>query len=398
MHVLLLTQYYAPEIGAAQTRLSATARFLKAAGHEVTVLTAMPNHLRNSVMPGYEGKRYIEEEIDGIRVLRTWVYASTGRSFKRLANYLSFTLSSALAAGKTPKVDLVFFESPPLFLGITAVGLARRHRARLVMNISDLWPASVRAIAPNSVFAKPPLYQAAERLERWLYKRCDLITAVTPGIEEALIQDLNLPEDKIAYLPNGIDSDVFKPVEHELAQSSPRVFLTIGSHGYAHGMETIVDAARSLQHRKDIAFRFVGDGSVKPELVAMARDLPNVTFADPVPLNRVPSELANCTASLVTLRDDPFYDRTRPARTFPSLACARPIIFAGRGDFAELVDTEDCGQVVPPGVASALAQAIERYADEPELADQHGQNGAEYTHQNYSWSVLINRWLEKAIS
>ena len=398
MHVLLLTQYYAPEIGAAQTRLSATARFLKVAGHQVTVLTAMPNHLRDSVMPGYEGKRYLEEEIDGVRVLRTWVYASTGRSFKRLANYLSFTLSSALAASKTPKVDLVFFESPPLFLGATAVALARRHRAKLVMNISDLWPASVRAVAPDSVFAKAPLYQAAERLERWLYNRCDLITAVTPGIEEALIDDLGLPQHKVAYLPNGIDSDLFSPVDHKVAQCSPRVFLTIGSHGYAHGMETIVEAARSLQHRTDIAFRFVGDGSVKAELVALADDLSNVTFADPVPLTGVPDELANCTASLVTLRNDPFYDRTRPARTFPSLACARPIIFAGRGDFAELVQTQDCGQVVPPGAARALAQAVERYADEPKLADQHGRNGAEYTHQNYSWSVLINRWLERALS
>ena len=266
------------------------------------------------------------------------------------------------------------------------------------MNISDLWPASVRAIAPKSVFAKAPLYQAAERLERWLYKRCDLITAVTPGIEEALIEELGLPRQKVAYLPNGIDSDIFKPVDHQLAQSSPRVFLTIGSHGYAHGMETIIEAARSLQHREDIVFRFVGDGSVKAELVSMASDLDNVIFRDPVPLNGVPNELANCTASLVTLRDDPFYDRTRPARTFPSLACARPIIFAGRGDFAELVRAQDCGQVVPPGVASALAQAIERYADEPEIADQHGQNGAHFTHQNYSWSVLINRWLEKALS
>jgi len=397
MHILLLSQYYAPEIGAAQTRLSATARFLKAAGHEVTVLTAMPNHLRDSVMPGYEGKRYLEEEIEGVRVLRTWVYASTGRSFKRLANYLSFTASSALAAAKTPKVDLVFFESPPLFLGITAVALARRHRAKLVMNISDLWPASVRAVAPDSVFAKAPLYHAAEKLERWLYERCDLITAVTPGIEEALIQDLGIPAHKVAYIPNGIDSDVFTPFDAEDAQTEPRVFLTIGSHGYAHGMETIIEAAQSLQHRCDLVFRFVGDGSVKAELMEQAKGLANVTFADPVPLNQVPLELAKCTASLVTLRDDPFYDRTRPARTFPSLACARPIIFAGRGDFATMVHEEGCGQVVAPGAGAALAEAIERYADEPQLAAKHGQRGAQYAHQKYSWSVLISRWLEKAL-
>ena len=255
----------------------------------------------------------------------------------------------------------------------------------------------MRAIAPDSVFAKPPLFNAAERLERWLYKRCDLITAVTPGIEEALRNELGLPEHKVAYLPNGVDGELFAPIDAQTAETEPRVFLTIGSHGYAHGMETIIDAARLLQHRHDVHFRFVGDGSVKGELMRSAEGLTNVSFADPVELEQVPVELGRCTASLVTLRDDPFYLRTRPARTFPSLACARPVIFAGGGDFATMVREQGCGQVVPPGVAEALAQAVETYADDPDLAATQGRAGARYAHDNYSWSVLIGRWLKKVV-
>jgi glycosyltransferase involved in cell wall biosynthesis len=395
----MLTQYYAPEIGAAQTRLRATAGILRDEGHEVTVLTAMPNHLRETVMPGYEGKTFIEEQIDGIRVLRTWVFASTGRGFKRLGNYFSFVISSLLAVAKVPKVDLVFFESPPLFLGLTAVALARKNKARLVMNISDLWPASVRAVAPDSVFAKAPLYPSAEALENWLYKRSDLITAVTPGIQEALLGDKGLPEEKVAFLPNGIDPALFSPRPANERSEQPKIFLAIGSHGYAHGMETILEAADKLRHRKDIHFRFVGEGSVKAELMAQAQklSLSNVTFAGSVELAEVADELAACTASLVTLRDDPFYDRTRPARTFPSLACARPVIFAGRGDFATMVNQVECGQVVAPGDAGALAAAVEIYAGNAGQAFEHGLAGAKYTVENYSWSVLVRSWLEKAM-
>ena len=127
------------------------------------------------------------------------------------------------------------------------------------------------------------------------------------------------------------------------------------------------------------------------------REVRAVSFADPVELEQVPVELGRCTASLVTLRDDPFYLRTRPARTFPSLACARPVIFAGGGDFASMVREQGCGQVVPPGVAEALAQAVQTYADDPGLAASQGQAGARYAHVNYSWSVLIGRWLEKVV-
>ena len=399
MHILILTQYYAPEIGAAQTRLRSTANCLKELGHEVTVLTAMPNHLQDSVMPEYRGKLFVDEELDEIRVLRTWVYAATGRSWKRLANYFSFVATSILAAAKVPKVDLIFFESPPLFLGLSAVALARKSNARLAMNISDLWPDSVKAIAPGSSFSKGPLYTAAEQLEKWLYKRCDIVTAVTPGIEEALLTTKGLPPHKVAFLPNGIDPLLFAPRAANESSKSPYIFLTIGSHGYAHGMEVILEAASLLRHRSDIHFRFVGDGSVKTQLVEKAKQmqLPNVVFANAVPLTEVPNEIAASTATLVTLRDAPFYDRTRPARTFPSLACARPVIFSGRGDFAKMIEEVGCGTTTLPGNAQELANAVSSYVDNPKKVQAQGEAGSRYTHANYKWPTLVDRWLEKAM-
>ncbi|MEE2836356.1 MAG: glycosyltransferase family 4 protein [Myxococcota bacterium] len=397
MHILILSQYYAPEIGAAQTRLRATASCLKAEGHEVTVLTAMPNHLLESVMPAYRGKRYVEEEIDGIRVLRTWVYAATGRSWKRLANYFSFVASSALASAKVPPIDLVFFESPPLFLGLSAALLARKNRARLVMNVSDLWPDSVRAIAPDSAFSKGPLYAAAERLEAWLYKRCDAVTAVTHGIRDTLIEDKGLPAHKVAYLPNGIDPDLFQPRPPEERVQAPRRFLIAGTLGYAQGLDAAIDAARHLKGREDIEIHFLGGGPEKDRLrtAAAQEGLDRVIFRDPIPLDAMPNEYAQATAALALLADDPFFDRARPARSFPPLACGRPLIFAGRGDIAAMLREHACGTAVEPGDGRALADAIARYADQPDLAQADGERAANYAHAEITWPALVRRWLKE---
>jgi glycosyltransferase involved in cell wall biosynthesis len=397
VHILVLSQYYAPEIGATQTRLRATVRSLHRAGHEITVLTSMPNHLHEKVFEGYRGKHFVEEEIDGVRVLRTWIYAARGRGMKRLANYFSFVASAALGCAGIRKIDLVFYESLPLFIGLTATMIARRHNAKLVMNVPDLWPDSVRAIAPDSLFAKAPFFPAAQRLERWLYRRADLITAVTPGILEALRTTKGINENKLAYLPNGIDPELFAIRPFAKAATTPRVFLSIGSHGYAHGLEVILDAAHQLRAQASILFRFVGDGSTKAKLIAEAtrRNLSNVSFHGPVPLTGVADELTACTASLVTLRDDPFYDRTRPARTFPSLACGRPVIFSGRGDFAQMITDQACGKVVAPGDGAALAAAVTAYANSPEEAEADGQRGAAFTHAEHTWDRIVERWLER---
>jgi colanic acid biosynthesis glycosyl transferase WcaI len=396
MHVLMLTQYYAPEIGAPQTRLRSTVAEIVRAGHQVTVLTAMPNHLHDGVFPGYEGKKFMEEQVDGVRVLRSWIYAAMGRSWKRLGNYFSFVASSALVKGKVEDVDLVFCESPPLFLGLTAAYMAKRYKAKLVMNVSDLWPDSVRAVAPGTVFAEGPLYKAAERLEAWLYKRSDSVTAVTPGIYDSLLGEKGLAPEKVSYLPNGIDPDMFRPAAAD-QRSQPKQFLFAGTLGFAQGLEIALEAAEVLRHRTDIEFKFLGAGPVKAEIAAASADrgLTNMTFHDPVPLESMPGHFAACTAAVVTLSPDPFFDQGRPSRTFPPLACARPVIFAGRSEICDILNDNTCGQAIEPGDGEQLAAAIARYADDLDLADAHGRNGERYVNENLTWKSLVGRWLEQ---
>ncbi|MBM65396.1 MAG: hypothetical protein CMH55_04085 [Myxococcales bacterium] len=398
MHVLFVTQYFAPEVGAAPTRLAATVAGLQQRGHQVTVLTSLPNHLKGQTYTGYEGKIFHREVIDGTPVLRTWAFPAGGRGVKRLINYLSFMTTSTLRGLGLKGVDLIFYESPPLFLGLAATALKKRLNAPVIMNVSDLWPDSVPAVAPDSVFASGPVMKAGLGLEAFLYAQADLITAVTRGILDGL-EAKGIDPDRLAYLPNGFDPDRFEPRSFRERSRKPMVFLAAGSHGYAHGLEVVVEAAALLRHRHDVQIRLVGDGPTKQALMGRARDLeldPNLLrFDDPVPLTAMPGLIAESSAHLVTLRDDPFFDRTRPARLLPSLACGRPAIFAGRGDVAEEIQSNACGLVVPPGDPKALAQGIETYADDPVLLRRQGKAAADYAQREMAWPILIGRWLER---
>ncbi len=136
---LILTQYYPPEIGAPQIRLQSVAREFQRHGIEVEVLTALPNYPTGRIFPGYGGHWKVKESIEGVLVTRTWVYAGTGKSVPvRLANYLSFTLTAAVAALTGPRPDLMFVESQPLSLGLVAVLIKWLRKVPYIYNVPDL--------------------------------------------------------------------------------------------------------------------------------------------------------------------------------------------------------------------------------------------------------------------
>ncbi len=396
MRILILTQYYPPEIGAPQTRLAALARELVRRGHDVEIVTAMPSHLLGRTYEGYRGKFYMRDEVDGVTVHRTWVYAATGTGLRRMMNYLSFTLSSFVGLALARKPDVVFVESPPLFLSVPGWIAATLRRASLVFNVADLWPDSVRDLG---VMNGGPLLRVAEHLEAWTYRRAHIVNAVTDGIDQVLRGKKGVPAHKLRFLPNGIDIDRFQPANPDAALRAKLqlgdkpVFIYAGTHGIAQGLHTVVDAASMLQDKATILF--VGSGPTKPLLLQRARKqgLSNVRFLDPVPLEEMPKYFSLAYGSIVPLVRSELMRGARPSKMFPSFACGVPVVYSGEGEGAQLVENAGAGVAVRPEDAAALANAMRALVDDPEGREAMSKNARALAVDRFAWSNIVDRWL-----
>jgi colanic acid biosynthesis glycosyl transferase WcaI len=394
LRFLILTQYFPPEVGAPQVRLLAMATELRAKGHDVRIVTAMPNYPRGEVFPAYRGRRLVHEAVEGLPVTRTWIYPATGRGvIKRLLSYWSFTFSALFGTLGGPRPDFVFVESPPLFLGITAWVTSVLRRRPYIFNVSDLWPESAVSLG---IVTSRPLIAMAGWLERFCYRHAFRVSAVTQGIRDTIAK---IPgAAPVVVFPNGVDISTFRHLDKATIEGLPASdearFVFAGTHGFAQGLDVVVEAARRLAARNDVRFILIGDGPDKARVRGLARDLSNVTFLDPIPNSAMPNVFSACRASIVPLRKLDLFKSARPSKILPSLACETPVIYSGEGETVSLIEENRCGIAVPPECAEKLADAVIKLADDPGLARRLGVNGRDLVSRHYSWSAIVGRWLE----
>lgn len=356
----------------------------------------MPNYPTGKVLPAYRGKRLVREEIDGVPVTRTMIVGATGRNvLKRLLSYWSFVITSFPACMRGPRPDFIFVESPPLFLGCTAYVCSRLRRVPFILNVSDLWPESARAL---EIVRSNSLLWFGERLEHFLYKKALRITAQTDGIRTHIAAIVGAP--KVMVLYNGIDTSEYRPradASVPWINQQEIAFLFAGTFGYQHRWEVLLDAAELLRSRADIVFLLVGDGPEKARLVEQARvrGLDNLRFVERRPANEMPALFAASRATVVPMRRGELFKGTRPSKIFPALACGSPVIFSGEGESAQLLLQNRCGIVVPPENAQEFADAVRRLADHPEEARVLGMNGRALVEREYGWDTLVAGWLRQ---
>jgi colanic acid biosynthesis glycosyl transferase WcaI len=398
MRFLFITQYFPPETGASQLRLSSVVRELSKLGHRVEVVTAMPNYPHGKIFPAYRGRLYQKEIWNGITIHRVWAYASVGAGVKRLFNYLSFTLTCFLGILRSKKADCVFVESPPLFLSIPGYLVSRLWKARFIFNVADLWPDAVQDMG---LIHEGPVLRAVRNFESWSYRRATYINAVTEHMTRTLLQDKGVPPAKLLFLPNGIDADHFQPLPPDaallkkLGLQGKKVVLYAGNHGYLAGLEYALYAARFLEAESNIHFLFVGGGSEKQVLLALADRwrLKNATFLDPVPVEEVPRYFSIAHCCLVMARDCAICNGARPAKIFAIMASGKPVILSSAGESVGLIGEAESGIVVPPESPEALANAIRKIVGDPALATRLGVNGRKYVEQKFRWSTIVREWL-----
>lgn len=400
MRIILLTQYFPPETGAPQNRLFATATSLQARGAEVTVLTAMPNYPENRVQKGYRGRWYVKEMLNGIPVHRAWIFVSASRGMlARLFNYFSFVFSALIVGSlRLRRSDVLLVESPPLFLGITAMLLARVKRAKMVFNVSDLWPESAVQLG---LVTNRTLIQWSTLLEMRCYRRSAVIIGQTQGI----VSDIQrrCPGKKVLWIPNGVDlaaigSSQHDPVGEARSElgfgANDLVFAYAGIIGHAQGLDVILRAAALLRERKDVHFLILGDGPDKERLMKLKDRIGdiNVRFLDRMPRHALLALLRAIDAVVVPLRKNDLFKGAIPSKIFEALALRKPIVLGVEGEARELfIDNGKGGIAFEPENEEALARAVLAYHADRSLLAQHGANGERYVRQHFDRERINDR-------
>lgn len=402
MKILFLTQYCPPEVGAPQNRIFEFAKGLKRLGHEVSILTALPNYPKGEIFEGYRNKGVIVEEIEGIKVIRTSIYATKSKDFtKRLRNYLSFTFSCLFQGAKyIENQDFIITESPPLFLGWSGYVLSKIKKAKFIFNVSDLWPESAvkLGVLNNKLFIRLSTW-----LEEFCYRKANLVTGQTEGIVDNIISR-GFSRNKVHLITNGVDLNFFKK---ENRDNEYRKLLNIqnkfsicyaGIHGIAQGLEVIIETAYILKDYKDIQFIFFGDGPEKEKLILMTKEkkLSNVTFM-PVQMKiEMPKIISSMDATIVPLKKLDLFKGALPSKMFEALASELPIILAVNGEAEKLINNAQAGIVVEPENSKEIAEAVLKLYHDVELRKNLGANGRKYVSEFYSREAIVRK-LEKLL-
>jgi colanic acid biosynthesis glycosyl transferase WcaI len=389
LHVLFITHYFHPEVGAPQTRILDLALGLSRRGHSVTILTGFPNYPDGVIQPPYRGKLFQIERLGPLRVVRTAVYAAPNRGVaRRLLNHASFALSSIPGALLAGRADAVIVETPPLFTAVAGVVVSRLKRGRLLLNVADLWPdaaVELGALRHRGVIA------GARALERFAYRHAQLIAVPTPGLERVLLQR-GYAAERVVVVPHGVDVDRF-PLEPR-AQPVSRRIVYCGTIGMGHATRTLIEAARILEHAGGgYEFLIVGDGAERGELEARARQwgLRSVTFAGRLPRAELPRLLSSAHAGVATQRDLPLLADALSTKVLEYMAAARPVVAAASGWTAEVIRRAGAGIVCPPEDAAALAEAIAAVGRDPDRAREMGLSGRRYVEANLTRAIAVER-------
>ena len=366
MHILFLTDNFPPEVNAPASRTYEHCREWVACDAKVTVITCAPNFPKGKVFTGYKNRLWQSELMDGIRVIRVWTYITANEGFaKRVLDYVSFMLTGAVAALFIRKVDVVVGTSPQFFTACAAWMVGRLKRVPWVFELRDIWPESIKAVG---AMQDSLAIRLLERIELFLYRNASRIVAVTQAFKDTLIRR-GIDGSKIEVITNGVDLSNFSPLPKDadlgadLGLNGCFVAGYIGTHGLAHGLETLLDAAQTLQQlpgAENIRILFLGDGSKKSELVesAKTRGLRNVLFVASVSKDQVPGYWSLLDVSIIHLRKMDLFTSVIPSKLFECMGMGIPVLHGVAGESAVIVQTEQVGQVFESDNAQQLVDAL----------------------------------------
>ena len=397
MHVLLITQYFPPEIGAAATRWGDYVQILIKKGHRVTVLCEMPNYPLGTYFPGYKRQWVKQEKVSpNLTIIRSFAWANNRDSaIKKLGHYLVFMFSGLLTAFRLKNYHVLIVSSPPLFVGVIGAIISKIKSIYFFLDIRDLWPESVMAL--GEVRSKW-VFNMGKKLESFIYKSTNGYILTVPGFKKHFTnhypEQLNKP---MINLINGVSNTFF-----DLAKKYDRIpgkrfaVLYSGNMGLAQGLESVIEAADILQ-KYPIDFKFVGSG-VKQKALKTKADklgLKNVVFLPVQKKEELIKLIKKASVCLVPLKNNPLFKNAIPSKMFEYMACGRPVIVSISGEVTEIIKKAKSGLISSPEDANSIADSILYYYNNRGKIIEQGRNGVMYVKENVRKEVLISHVMKK---
>lgn len=379
MKILFFSENFPPETNAAATRVYERAVYWARWGHDVTVITQAPNFPHGKLFDGYRNAWHQVEDMAGIRVVRVKTYISANRGvLRRTLDFVSYGAMASVAALREAKPDVICATSPQFFAAVAGWVVGALRRVPFVFELGDLWPLSISAVG---AMKKGPALALVEQVELFLYRRSARVAALTHAFKRNLV-GRGIDPGKIDIVINGVDLPRYGPrardgaLEREWSLTGRFVVGYVGTHGMAHGLINVLDAAERVRDDERILFLFVGAGAEREMLIetAKTRGLANVIFAPPQPKDAMPSVWSVVDVALVHLKDSPAFAEVIPSKIFEAMAMGLPILFAAPpGEATELVNRHGAGLTVPAGDPAELAAAVKRLAEDSEARARFAQ-------------------------
>jgi glycosyltransferase involved in cell wall biosynthesis len=385
MHILFLTDNFPPEVNAPASRTFEHCREWVKASHRVTVVTCAPNFPKGKIFDGYRNRLWHREVMDGIDVIRVWSYITANEGFfRRTIDYMSFMVMAVLAAVFIRAVDVIVITSPHIFTACAGYASSRLKRKPFVFELRDFWPESIRAVG---ALRNQTLLRWLERVELFLYDRAAAIVCVTHSFKAKLI-DRAIDPEKITVVTNGADLSRFalRPKDEDLTRrydlSGKFVAGYVGTHGMAHALDTLLEAAALLRESpgsRNIGFVFLGDGAEKKRLKqkAAAMGLKSVIFIDTVPKSEVPRYWSLLDVSIIHLKKTPLFTTVIPSKLFEGMAMGIPVLLGVSGESADIVQAEGVGLIFQPENAKALSEGLLAMYHDPAKRAEFSHRGRE---------------------
>lgn len=388
MQVLIVTNYFAPEAGAAAVRLTRLARKLHERGHRITVLTSLPNYPHGRVDGDLDGKAVVTTELEGVQVVQTWLLATDSPRIRRkLLSQITFMLSALVFGLRLPRPDVVLVEAQPVFAGLAGVLLALIKRRPYVLNVSDLWPDHLLSV--GVLTEGHPLY----RLARWVvditYRRAARIVAMSPRWAEAITRYIGDDDGKITVIYNGVDLDCFRPridaaeFKYSYKIGNDKIISFIGTFSTQYDFDTMLAVAKHFDKYEGVQILFVGQGAQDAKLRAQLGCFSRLTWIRWLDHEQIPNAWNSSWLTYWAVRDHPLYDGTIPGKVYEAMACGVPMVAAMTGVTAEIIKTAGAGITVPCGDVAGLVREIDRMLKEESLRQQYSEAARQYAEAHY---------------